>query len=164
MKFYIWEFFEICWENSSFVKIWQELREKQHIYIYIYAISRLLLLRMRNVSHKSYRGTHNIILFSINYLRKSCRLWDNVEKYCRAGQDTEDITCWIPKATNTLLDYVILIVFQCNNGCTNASHLCVIVHSLSCLFWKEFVFFINSLARSGMGWHEPWSGRRRLDS
>jgi len=22
--------------------------------------------------------------------RKSCRLWDNVEKYCRAGQATDD--------------------------------------------------------------------------
>ena len=51
------------------------------------------------------------------------------------------IACWIPKAANTLLEYVKL-VFQCNNGCTNASHLCVIVHSLSCLFlfWEEFIF------------------------
>ena len=28
------------------------------------------------------------ILCSINLFRKSCRLWDNVEKYCRAGQAT----------------------------------------------------------------------------
>jgi len=24
------------------------------------------------------------------FLRKSCRVWDNVEKYCRAGQSTDD--------------------------------------------------------------------------
>jgi len=31
------------------------------------------------------------ILCSINFFpRKSCRLWDNVEKYCRAGQPTDD--------------------------------------------------------------------------
>ena len=25
-----------------------------------------------------------------NFLRISCRLWDNVEKYCRTGQATDD--------------------------------------------------------------------------
>jgi len=39
---------------------------------------------------------------------KSYPLWDNVEKYCTSGQNTEDnilwrmcISCWIHKATNT---------------------------------------------------------------
>jgi hypothetical protein len=48
--------------------------------------------------------------------RKACRLWCNVEKYCRAGQGREDhvvhsTTCWIPKATNTYSKYTILIAF-----------------------------------------------------
>jgi len=30
------------------------------------------------------------ILCSVTVFRKSCRLWDNVEKCCRAGQDTDD--------------------------------------------------------------------------
>jgi len=30
-------------------------------------------------------------LYSISFFRKSCRLWDNVEKYVRAGQATDDI-------------------------------------------------------------------------
>jgi len=30
------------------------------------------------------------ILFSVTFFRKSCRLWDNVEKCCRAGQDRDD--------------------------------------------------------------------------
>jgi len=28
------------------------------------------------------------ILCSVMFVRKSCCLWDNVEKYCRAGQST----------------------------------------------------------------------------
>jgi hypothetical protein len=30
------------------------------------------------------------ILYSITFLRKSCCLWDNVEKYCRAEQATDE--------------------------------------------------------------------------
>ena len=30
------------------------------------------------------------------------------------------IVCWIPKATYTHSEYVILIAFHCNSGCTNA--------------------------------------------
>jgi len=30
------------------------------------------------------------ILCSITFSRKSCRLWDNVDKFCRAGQATDD--------------------------------------------------------------------------
>jgi hypothetical protein len=29
------------------------------------------------------------------------------------------ILCWIPKATNTLSEYVILLLSQCNKRCTN---------------------------------------------
>jgi hypothetical protein len=48
------------------------------------------------------------ILSSIIFFRKSCRLWDNVEKYGIVGQATHDniirrmrTARWIPKATNT---------------------------------------------------------------
>jgi len=39
-----------------------------------------------------------------------------VEKFCRVGQAKDDSTthvpaCWIPKATNTLSEYVIFIAF-----------------------------------------------------
>jgi len=30
------------------------------------------------------------ILCSVRFFRKSCYLWDSVEKYCRAGQATDD--------------------------------------------------------------------------
>ena len=29
------------------------------------------------------------ILYSVTFFRKSYRLWENVEKYCRAGQATD---------------------------------------------------------------------------
>jgi hypothetical protein len=53
-----------------------------------------------------------------NFSRKSCRLWDNVEKYGTAGQATDDniirrmrFACWITKATDTYSEYVTLIAF-----------------------------------------------------
>ena len=58
------------------------------------------------------------ILCSITFFRKSCRLWDNVEKYGRARQATDDnitrrmrFACWIAKATDTHSEYEILIAF-----------------------------------------------------
>jgi len=43
---------------------------------------------MKNISDKSYRKIRNtyFVFNNIFFLRKSCCLWDNVEKYCRAGQ------------------------------------------------------------------------------
>ena len=49
---------------------------------------------------------------------KSCHLWNNVEKFCIDGQDIYDnitgrmrFVCYITKATNTHLDYVIIKSF-----------------------------------------------------
>jgi len=51
-----------------------------------------------------------------NFFFKSCGLWDDVEKYCRAGQVKDGNMahahcCWIFKARDTHLEYVIFIVF-----------------------------------------------------
>ena len=51
-----------------------------------------------------------------NFLKKSCRLWDNVERFCTTGQPWMKmwhiyIACWVQKATNALSQCVILIVF-----------------------------------------------------
>jgi hypothetical protein len=58
------------------------------------------------------------ILCSGTFFRKSCRLWDNVEKSCTTRQATDDniiqrmlFACWITKATDTHSEYVILIAF-----------------------------------------------------
>jgi len=47
------------------------------------------------------------------------------------------IACWIPRATNKPSDYVILIVFPSNNGCTKTPQLCSI-HILPVLFVRPF--------------------------
>jgi hypothetical protein len=55
-----------------------------------FILSRTVLVRMRNVSDKRCTENQNTH-FSLNFFsRKSCRLWDNVQKYCRAGQDTDN--------------------------------------------------------------------------
>jgi len=55
---------------------------------------------------------------SIKYFRKIALFMRYVEKECRAGPTTDDnitrcmrIACWIPKATNTHSEWVILIAF-----------------------------------------------------
>jgi hypothetical protein len=83
------------------------------------AISRWTLLKMRIFLDNNFRGTQKTH-FTFNRSlppRKYCLLWDNVEKYGTAGHFTEDIiqrmsfAYLIPKATNTLLEYIILIAF-----------------------------------------------------
>ena len=61
-------------------------------------------------------------------------MWENVTEPDRPQITIRcmRIACWIPKATNAHLDYVILIVFHCNNGCTNA-HLCYAIPTLPVL-------------------------------
>ena len=39
------------------------------------------------------------------------------------------IACWIPKVTNTHLQYVILITFHYNSGYTDASQ-CYVIHTV----------------------------------
>jgi len=52
-------------------------------------ISRLVL-RMINVSDMRYRKQNTHFVFNEFFFRKSCRLFDNVEKCSRAGESTDD--------------------------------------------------------------------------
>jgi len=46
---------------------------------------------MKNISEESCKENRTTHFIFNNFLYlKSCRLWDNVEKYCRAGQATDD--------------------------------------------------------------------------
>jgi hypothetical protein len=47
-------------------------------------------------------------------------------------------SCWIPKATSTHSDYVILIEFNCNNGCTNTPE-CYVIRSLPVFYFLLIV-------------------------
>jgi hypothetical protein len=79
-----------------------------------FIISRSILLKMRKISEKSGVENHTHILCSITFFRKSCREWNDVEKYCIAGLATDDnmgTAFWITKATDRHAEYVILIAF-----------------------------------------------------
>ena len=63
-----------------------------------------------------------LILCSVKFFRKSCRLWDHMEIYDRVIQAADDnillhmrIACWIAKAADTHSEYIILL-FYWNNG------------------------------------------------
>jgi hypothetical protein len=69
-----------------------------------------------------------------------------VETHCSAGQATDEnmmyIACWIPKATNACLKYVMLL-FHCNSSCTNfpECYVAYIARLVECLI-------INSRVKS----------------
>jgi hypothetical protein len=72
-----------------------------------------------DVSDRSCRETQNTYFVFNNFFRKSCLLWDKVQKYGRARQAIDEniircirYACWITEATNTHCEYVILITFQ----------------------------------------------------
>jgi hypothetical protein len=77
-----------------------------------------ILCRMRNVSDKSRKNIKTHISCTIIFLRKSCRLWERVEKYGTARRATGNNTvrrmrfaCWINKATDTHSENIMLIAF-----------------------------------------------------
>ena len=99
--------------HSYLTRMTGTLHDYQHIFM---IISLSFLLRMRTVSNKVVEKIKTHISCSVTFFRKSCGLWDNVEKRCRVGEATDaNITrhthfaSWITKATNTYSEYVILI-------------------------------------------------------
>ena len=79
-------------------------------------ISRWILLRMKNISGKVVEKIKTYIICSRTFFsEKSCLLWDNVEKYGRAGQASDDnlircncFFCWISKTTDTHSECAII--------------------------------------------------------
>ena len=85
--------------------------------IIFFILSRTIFLRIRNVSDKSCRENHvtHFMFSNIFSLRKSCCLmWKNVVEpgMIQLLIRRTRIACWIPKATNTHSEYVILIAFS----------------------------------------------------
>ena len=91
-----------CWIIfwKSFEKIQVSLKSEKHNRYFFsedqctfLIISRLVLLRMRNVSDKSCRSDQNTHFCSITpppQSKKILLLWGNVGKYCRVRQATDD--------------------------------------------------------------------------
>jgi hypothetical protein len=92
IKFDIWVFFENLLRkfnlNENLTRILGTLHEDLCTFM---IISCWIVLRMRNISDKNCRenqNTHNML--KNIFFRKSCRLWDNVDNYGRARQNTDD--------------------------------------------------------------------------
>jgi hypothetical protein len=107
------------------------------IYIYIY-IYRWILLRMRNVSDKCGGWNQNTSFKFNNSFRKSCCLWNIVEKYGTVRQATDDniiwrmrFTCWIIKATDTHSEYVIYIAVACSPRLHYTYNACLVTYNLN---------------------------------
>jgi len=99
------------------------------------------------------------ILCSITFFlfRKSCRLWDNMEKYCKAVLATDGtrrmrIAYWIPKTTNTHLEYIILIAFPLQQWMHGSASLlrytyiaclvCSVKRNFCKCSWTFFLYFL----------------------
>jgi len=89
--------------------------------------SRSFLLRIRNVSHVGRTENQNTHFMFNNscFLNRALYevMWEKNTAEPRRPQTTiwrMRIICWIPKATNTHLEHVILITFPCNNGYTTS--------------------------------------------
>jgi len=75
--------------------------------------SRSVLLIMRNVSDRSRRENQNTHLIFNYYFQKPCHLWDDVKKYCRAGQAGQNTiwrmstACWTQTHTQNIYIYIV---------------------------------------------------------
>jgi hypothetical protein len=116
---------------------------KTDIHIWLY-LAQFFLDEKYEKSGNSCRGKQNTFYDQYFFLRKSCHLWDNVKKYCKPDRPKRTtwrmrIACWIPKAIQTQIQNMLhLLLFHCNNGCTNAPQ-CYVILYVHCLC---FIFLI----------------------
>ena len=88
-NFALEDFSKICRQNFNFHYNVTRITDGLHEGLCTVMIeSRSVLLRMRNVSNRSCRENPNTLFTIYFFFRKTCRLWDNVEKCSRAGQVT----------------------------------------------------------------------------
>ena len=102
--------------------------------IYIFNHLAHFLLEWKMFQTKAVEKIKTHILCSIRFFRKSCRLWDNVEKYGTAGQDTDynmaHAHCMLDTSSYKHTHRI------CNNGCTNRPQ-CYVTRTLPVLFLKR---------------------------
>jgi hypothetical protein len=99
-------------------------------YIYLWQYLAHFFLEWEMFQTKLVEEITTCKLCSITFSHKSCRLPDNVEKYSRARQATNNnilrrvrSPCWVTKVIDAHSDYVILL-FDGNNGYANAPQCC----------------------------------------
>jgi len=96
---------------------------------------------MKNVFDKSCRGNQNIHFVSNNFFPPKVKpfmryWWKDIVEWGSPQMTVWHmrIACWIPTATNTHSQYVILAAFPLQQGCKNALP-CYVIHKLLVLFW-----------------------------
>ena len=83
---------------------------------------------MRNVLNKRNRENQNTHFIFDNLFAENCAvyeiMWKNIVELCRPQMTILclRIACWIPKATDTNFEYIMLIDFPRNSGYTNEPH------------------------------------------
>jgi hypothetical protein len=162
MKFDIRGFFENLSIKLKFHQNLTRIKGTLHENLCTFMIiSRWILLRMRNVPDKIVEKIKTHILCSKTFSRKSFHLWDNVEKYGRARQFTDDniirrmrFACWITKATHTHSQYVILL-FHSNNCYATRLRVTLHVRCLFCFFLRLPTFYYRPVPRHHHSKHFP---------
>jgi hypothetical protein len=109
---------------------------------------------MRNVSDNSCRENQNKHFVFSNFFRKSCRLWENVEKFVERGRPQMTIwlmriACWIPKAINTLR--------LCNTHCFSTATMVArtrldVTLYVHCLFFKHLLMLLATWWNCEVDW------------
>ena len=142
MRFDSWAFPENLSRKCRFLQNLTRITGILHKDVDTFMMSRWILFRMRNVLEISCRENQNTNFMFNNFFlppRKSCRLWDNVEKCIGARQATDDcitrrmrFACWITNTINTNLEHVILTAFP-RQQWLKKSPLCYIIRILSAL-------------------------------
>jgi hypothetical protein len=113
-----------------------------HEYVCIVMLtSHWIILTMTNVYTKLVEKIETHFMFNNVFSENRCSLWDNVEKYGRIIQDTDDniirrmhIAWWITKATNTYPEQLILIAFPLPQWLHERASLLRCTHSASFLW------------------------------
>jgi len=130
----------ICRENWNFIKTQQEKRVLyMKIGVRVYLAE--FFWEWELLQWKVVQRIKTHILCPITFFLKSLRQWDNVEKCGRAGQATDGnkirrtlFACWIPKATNTHSEYVIVFTFPLQRWLNERASILhyTYIHCLSC--------------------------------
>ena len=111
-----------CRENSSFIKIWQrervlDMKTYVHFWYTAQFFSEWKMLQTQLVDKFKH-------IFTAFFFLKLCRYGKMWKSIIESGRTQSSIwrmrfACRINKATNTNSEYVMILLFRCNNICTN---------------------------------------------
>jgi hypothetical protein len=150
IKFDIWSFFE----NLEKIQVWLQYNKNIGYFTWrrmdiFYNIS-LNSSQNEKCFRRSCRENQNTrFMGNIFVFQKSYHLWDNVEKYGRARQATDDnklprmrFAWWITKTTDTHSEYVILIAFPHQQWLRESAsllrymYMAFLLKCISCVFYR----------------------------